>query len=141
MSSEISPEAASKRAGPPLPTVVRAAVYGVAWVPFVGLVTFFVPRFDDLFAKLTERGELPALTACLLWFSRLNAALFCLPCLLLFALLVVADVGVAGWSRRWRPAQSLYWVWFVAVILVGILAAVLAMVAPLLGVLKMGATI
>ena len=141
MSSHIECEAAGKRAGPPLPTCVRAAIYGTCWLPFVVLVVFSVPRFDDLFARLTERGELPALTACLTWFSRLNAALFCLPCLLLLVLLVVADVGVAGWSRRRRPGRSLYRVWFVAVIVAGILAAVLAMVALLLPVLKMGATI
>ncbi len=33
------------------------------------LIIFFVPQFDELFQSLRERGELPALTEWLLWFS------------------------------------------------------------------------
>ncbi|MCA9232456.1 MAG: type II secretion system F family protein [Planctomycetales bacterium] len=33
------------------------------------LIVFFVPKFEALFARLRERGELPALTDWLLWFS------------------------------------------------------------------------
>jgi general secretion pathway protein F/type IV pilus assembly protein PilC len=33
------------------------------------LIIFFVPQFDELFASLRERGELPVLTEWLLWFS------------------------------------------------------------------------
>lgn len=33
------------------------------------LIIFFVPRFENLFEQLRQRGELPALTEWLLWFS------------------------------------------------------------------------
>ncbi|NOY41558.1 MAG: type II secretion system F family protein [Planctomycetes bacterium] len=33
------------------------------------LVVFFVPKFESLFSRLRERGELPAVTDWLLWFS------------------------------------------------------------------------
>ena len=33
------------------------------------LIVFFVPRFEDLFQQLRDRGELPALTDWLLWLS------------------------------------------------------------------------
>ncbi len=35
------------------------------------LVVFFVPKFESLFQRLRERGELPAITDWLLWISRL----------------------------------------------------------------------
>ncbi len=35
------------------------------------LVVFFVPRFETMFARLRDRGELPALTDWLLWISNL----------------------------------------------------------------------
>ena len=47
----------------------RAVVYGVAWLPFLGLIAFFVPRFEDLFSRLRERGEVPAVTEWLLWLA------------------------------------------------------------------------
>jgi type II secretory pathway component PulF len=34
------------------------------------LIVFFVPKFEDLFQSLRERGELPVLTEWLLWFSK-----------------------------------------------------------------------
>jgi general secretion pathway protein F/type IV pilus assembly protein PilC len=43
------------------------AVFGVSIVTV--LVIFFVPKFEQLFARLRARGELPVLTDWLLWFS------------------------------------------------------------------------
>jgi len=45
------------------------AVVGMLVV--TGLVIFVVPRFEQLFGRLRERGELPALTDWLLWLSNL----------------------------------------------------------------------
>lgn len=45
------------------------AVVGMLVV--TGLVVFVVPRFEQLFGRLRERGELPALTDWLLWSSNL----------------------------------------------------------------------
>lgn len=133
--------AADERSRRPLPTVAIAAIYVGVWCPALVLVAFFVPTFEELFSDLRARGELPALTAWLTWFSSLNQALFCLPCLLVLALLVVADVGVARLLQRWRRCQPLYWVWFASVIVAGILGAYLVVVALVLPVMRMSTTL
>ena len=46
---------------------VCLAVFGFLIV--TGLMIFLVPKFEDLFARLAERGELPLLTTWLLWAS------------------------------------------------------------------------
>ncbi len=43
-------------------------VIGTAIV--IGLIIFIVPKFEELFARLRERGELPAVTEWLLWLSK-----------------------------------------------------------------------
>lgn len=43
----------------------------VGFLVVTGLVLFVVPRFEQLFGRLRERGELPALTDGLLWLSNL----------------------------------------------------------------------
>lgn len=35
-----------------------------------GLLVFFVPSFEEMFSRLRDRGELPAMTDWLLWFSK-----------------------------------------------------------------------
>ena len=74
MSSKIG-SANHGRAAVPIPWLVRAAIYAVAWLPFLGLILVFVPRFEPLFRKLDVRGELPALTESILWLSRVNETL------------------------------------------------------------------
>ena len=129
-----SESAAGKRVSLPLSTYARAAIC-VAWLPFLGLVAFVVPKFEDLFSTLRERAELPAVSEWLLWFAWLNKALFFFPCVLVLLVFVVADVGVAGVMRR-SHRESLYWVWFAAVIVLGVVAAVLVAFALLLPDLK-----
>ena len=104
--------------------------------PLVSLIVLFVPRFGDLFSRLRERGEVPAVTEWLLWFTSLNKALFNFPGLLILVLLVLADAGVAGLLRRSRR-KWVSCVWFVGVAAMGILAAVSIAMALLLPVLKM----
>jgi type II secretory pathway component PulF len=106
----------------PLSTNARAAIYGIAWLPFLVLVAIVVPKFEDSFGRLRERAELPALTEWLLLFVRLNQGLLFLPCVLVLLAILVADVGFAGLMRR-SHRQSLYWVWFAAVVVLGIAAA------------------
>jgi type II secretory pathway component PulF len=118
----------------------RAVVYCVAWLPFLSLVVFFVPRFEDLFSVLRERGEVPAITEWLLSFSSLNKTLFFFPCLLVLVLLFVADAGVAG-LLRYSRRKWLHWVWFVGVVAMGILAIAFVAMALLLPVLKMSASL
>lgn len=138
MSSKVPSESAvGERTGLPLPGYARAAIYGVAWLPLLGLVAFLVPRFEDLFSNLRARAELPAVTQWVLCLAWANKALFFLPSLLMLALLALADLGVAGLLQR-AQRESLYWAWFVAVIASASLAVVLVAAALLLPVLKMG---
>ena len=57
----------------------RTVVYGIAWLPLLGLIALLVPKFEDLFSRLRENAEVPAVTEWLLWFTSLNKTLFFLP--------------------------------------------------------------
>lgn len=72
------------------------ALVGVCVV--AGLVVFVVPRFEELFGDLRERGELPALTEWLLWISHFVQTWW--P-----ALLIGAAVG-AFYFKRWLGTES-----------------------------------
>lgn len=60
------------------------------------LIVFFVPKFDELFARLRERGELPALTDWLLAFSSTLQA---------YGIYILLALGVAG-VFAWRQLQT-----------------------------------
>jgi len=67
------------------------------------LLVFFVPKFDELFARLRERGELPVVTDWLLWISAV---------LRRWGLILLAAGAAAGWYfRRWLLGESgrLWW--------------------------------
>lgn len=62
------------------------------------LIVFFVPRFESLFDRLREEGELPALTIGLLWTSHQ-----------LWRwgwLVLLAAVGAAWYLRRWLGTET-----------------------------------
>jgi type II secretory pathway component PulF len=71
------------------------------------LVTFFVPRFETLFGRLKERGELPAVTEWLLSLSHVlqSYGLLIVAALVVAALLIrnrlASDAG-RTWLDRWR---------------------------------------
>ena len=81
------------------------------------LVIFFVPKFETLFARLKQRGELPAVTEWLIWLSE---SLQRYGILMLLAILVAAwlikarihtDSGrwlVDGWKIRIPQAGTIY---------------------------------
>lgn len=141
MSSQISPKSAVDKGPGLLPSVLLRVAICAVWAPLLVLVAVYVPRFEDLFARLREMGELPAVTAWLSSLSRLNDALFYLPCLVFLVLLVVADAGAARLLPPSRRGRSLYWVWFAAVGVTGILGAGLVLAALLLPVMRMSATL
>jgi hypothetical protein len=122
----------------PLPAWAWAALYGVAWLPSFMLLLFFVPRFDTILKKLEPNGELPALTGGLLWCSDLNQASFGLPALSCFTLVVLADIVVGG---RLGRRGTLYSAWFSAGVILGVIAFLLAALALLLPVFKMGTAV
>lgn len=62
------------------------------------LIIFFVPKFSQLFARLRERGELPALTEALLSGSEI---------LQRWGLLILAALVVGVWlARRWLKTDA-----------------------------------
>ncbi len=72
------------------------------------LVIFFIPKFEPIFAKLKEKGELPQLTMGLMWFSNTLRS----PVGVLFVLTVVAVVVLfVRWTRRggrmWADRQRI----------------------------------
>jgi general secretion pathway protein F len=78
------------------------AVFGVGVVAV--LIVGFVPRFEELFARLRERNQLPALTEGLL---SLSASLRSVYGLLLLAAVIAAIVAARWWlnsekGRLWR---------------------------------------
>jgi len=52
------------------------------------LIIFFVPKFETLFERLRDRGELPAVTDWLLWLSHTMQS---------YGVFIVAILGVLGW--------------------------------------------
>lgn len=80
-------------------------VFGVSIVTV--LIIFFVPKFEELFARLRERGELPAVTDMLLWLSDFISSygLFIaagLIGLFFFAKTKLATESGRLWLDRWR---------------------------------------
>ena len=142
MSNKIeSPSSVDKLGGQPLPFLARVVVYAVAWLPSVVLLVCVTPKFESLFENLQARGELPALTECVLWFAWLNGTFLLVPYALAIVLLLACDLRMAGLYRRSLKGRSLYWVWFSAVIAAGILAAGCVVSALMLPVLKMSQSI
>jgi type II secretory pathway component PulF len=71
------------------------------------LIIFFVPKFEQLFARLKERGELPAVTEWLLWLSNLMQGYGLLIVLGLIGLAFFAKNRLSKpegrmWLDRWR---------------------------------------
>ena len=138
MSSTVASEsAAGKPIGLTWSIRIRAAIVIAAWLPFLVLVSFFIPKFESLFSRLQERGELPAVTELLMWFALLNKALLFLPCLLFLGLLVLADLGVAKLLQRSRREWQ-YVLYFVGVLVAGVVAPLIVVTALLLPVMVNG---
>jgi type II secretory pathway component PulF len=73
-----------------------------------GLVIFFVPRFGEMFDVLRDRGELPAMTDWLLWFSGVSRQYFPLFIALAVVLVIVLRRELeTDRGRRWRDLLKL----------------------------------
>ncbi len=77
------------------------AGFGMAIV--TALIVFFVPKFDELFARLRERGELPAMTDWLLWLSNVSGTLGPF-----VAVATVAGIFAARWWLKTEDGR-LWW--------------------------------
>ena len=116
----------------PIPCLVRATTYAIAWLPCLTLILYMSWTFEPLFARLHDTGELPALTDSILWISRVNRTLGYLPFLIGFGVQLLADLGIANVLRRSQRSPSLYLLWFIIVITAEVLAAALVFLAILL---------
>jgi type II secretory pathway component PulF len=114
---------------------------GGAWLPFFVLMIFVVPRFEPIFAKLEEKGELPSSSLWLMKLERVNEAVFPLPVLVFLTVLVLSDLGVVRAIGHRKHGMLLYWTWFAAVILLGLFACLLCAGALLLPVYGMSSTV
>ncbi len=66
------------------------------------LIIFFVPKFETLFSKLKERGELPAVTEWLLWLSAIMQS---------YGLIIVAAIVIGGVVIRNRLQTEAGRIW------------------------------
>ncbi len=71
------------------------------------LIIFFVPKFERLFARLRERGELPAVTDWLLWTSHMlqRYGIFIVAGFVIVGMIVRSRMQTAEgrlWLDRWR---------------------------------------
>jgi len=103
--------------------IFRAIMFGIAWSPSLALVLFVVPKFQEFWAHLAERGMLPASTEWVLTCWRTGRALFGFPFLVVFGLLLLVDAEMARRCSRSHRFSSLYRVWFAGIIAAGLLAA------------------
>jgi type II secretory pathway component PulF len=83
------------------------AVFGVLLI--IVLVIFFVPKFEDLFARLRERGQLPTLTEGLLWTSRTLGSPYGL---MVFAAIFAGGIAAKFWlgtekGRMWSDRMKM----------------------------------
>ncbi len=109
---------------------VLLLVHGVAGLGLLVYLAFFVPKFEELFARMQEQGELPSLTAFVLLLSR--HSLWLLP--LGFAL-DAAVLHVLGRLPR-RPFWPVV-AWFTLVLIALAVLYVLTEIALLLPIQRM----
>jgi hypothetical protein len=112
--------------------LARVAVLWGVWLPFFGLVTFILPKFAPIFAKIAERGELPTLTLCTWQFGRLNTATSGLPTWIFYAVLSLSDITLERMTRFDKLGLALYRVWFTAIILEAFIAIILVFLSIIL---------
>ena len=78
---------------------VFLAVFSVGIVSV--LIIFFVPKFETLFSRLRDRGELPMLTDWLLWVSKTISNYGLLIALAVGLLVLFAKAQLATDAGRW----------------------------------------
>lgn len=136
MSAKVGP-ANHERSAVPIPLLVRAVAYAIAWVPFLALIVVFEVKFEPLFCELDAMGELPALTKLTLCISWMCQDFAYVPFVVGFGILMLADVGVASCLRRLQCSPGFFILWFIGVIAMAVLAAHIVFVAMLLPVFLM----
>jgi len=104
-----------------------ALVHGLAWAPFFVTLLIYVPRYKKMFADFGLK--LPWVTEFLIDLSDMFAEAFpFVPAIL--SLCVVLDGWLLYCLRRW--SRPLSWVWFVLLLIAGIVAFFIVRLAVML---------
>jgi type II secretory pathway component PulF len=104
------------------------------------ILLVIVPRFEPIFKRLEEKGELPHMTHWLVAFDRLNAASYYLSAFPLALALLAVDEVVVRILRRKAWGNLWSWLWVAAVALAAMPAILLVVSGLLLPMFKMGST-
>ena len=110
----------------------RAWTYAFFWLPSLGLLFWFAPRFGPIFQKLDEKGELPVLSSWVWAFVRLNDACFYLPAVIL--VLVHFALGEVVFAARRPPHGQATWI--TVVLCIGFIEGIVIVLAVLLAVFR-----
>jgi hypothetical protein len=98
-------------------------------------------RYDPIFERFEEKGELPQLTGWLVAFVRLDTACYHLPVLLVAIALLSIDEAAVRLLRQRARGNLWSWLWVVAAALAGFVALLVLRAGLLLLVFKMGSAV
>jgi hypothetical protein len=118
------------------PRLQRAVLYGLAWLPPLGLLFYFLGQHGSFLQDLIDRDEFPRGVARSCWrFAQMNALSFYLPTVLIAVTILIVDEAAAVLLRR-RQCDGLrpWWVggvWAVGVFGWGMLLLCVLKVAAL----------
>ena len=130
---DLSPRVSSRalsRSGYQILMIVHGLV-GLLWLV---ILAWFVPKFAELFTRLREKGELPALTEFVMQLSR--HSLWFLPLGLAIDAAVLYVLGRLPRSHRWRAVA-----WFSLVLTAMLIFLLLTIFCLLVPILKMSTTV
>jgi len=105
------------------------------------LIIFFTPRFEPIFSRLAEKGELSQLTRWLVAFVGLNAECFYLPAVLTLIGLLCVDEAAVLLLRRRKRGSLWSWLWVIVVGVAGLLGCLVVVVGLLLPLFKMSSAL
>jgi hypothetical protein len=96
------------------PRLQRAVLYGLAWLPPLGLLFYFLHQHGPFLQELAERDELPRVVRSCYRFGQLNALSYYLPAVLIAITVLTVDEAAAVLLRRgqWDGLRA----WWVGVI-------------------------
>jgi hypothetical protein len=123
------------------PLWARAVIYGFTWLPVIVIVIGIVPRFESVFQKIQEKGELPRLTHWLMALVQMDAACLHLPIVLGAVALLIIDEAAVRVFRQRATGTIWAWLWLLGAFLAGLAALFVIGVGLLLPVYKLGSAI
>lgn len=130
---------ATPSGGPP--RWARVIIYSLLWLPAFVLVIGVVPRFEAMFQRLTEKGELPQLTSLLVAFARVDAAYYHLPVVLVALALLALDEAAVCLLRRRSRGNLWSWLWVAAGGVAGLVSQQVIIYGLMLPIYKMGSAV